>query len=81
MKPDRFNALAEQVIKHEDDCFAHLAVAALLRKQHRAIVRLVKAIEQDVRKVKKIVGNGDVHAQGMLDGVQCVLAALDRRMK
>lgn len=51
----------------------------LMRLEHRRVVRLVKGLEQDVRKVKRIVGKGDVHAEGMLDGVQCVLAALARR--
>lgn len=53
----------------------------LMRLEHRAVVRLVKGIEQDIDKVKEIVGKGDVHAEGMLDGVQCVLAALAKRAR
>ena len=79
MKPDRFNALAEQVIKHEDDCFAHLAVAALLRKQHRAIVRLVKA-ELAYRVERNRDPNEVTDVSGM-SACRAILLALDRRMK
>ena len=42
MKPDRFNAMVEKVIPHQEDCVAHVHAASLLRRQHQSIVRLVE---------------------------------------
>lgn len=42
-KPDRFESMPDTVgIAHEDDCHLHNAVVSLLRRQHRAYVRLVR---------------------------------------
>lgn len=87
-KPDRFQRMVEREAKRQivqgrwiwsAKDYTQM-VERLLRAEHKAIVKLVKGIEQDVHKVKKIVGKGDVHAEGMMDGVQCVLAALSRRV-
>ena len=44
MKPDRFEYMPDTVgITHEDDCHLHKAVVGLLRRQHRAYVKMVKA--------------------------------------
>ena len=43
-KPDVFESMPDTVgITHEDDCHLHKAVVSLLRRQHRAYVRMVKA--------------------------------------
>ena len=49
-KPDRFNAMVEKLIPHEEDCVAHVHAASLLRKQHRAVVRLVHQLRLRARK-------------------------------
>ena len=53
-------------------------IVSLLRRQHRAMVRLVTRTERDCLRVIKIVGREDQHAQGMLDGVQAIHTALAR---
>ena len=85
-RPDRFERVVErEATRQIAQCRWFWAAKAytraverLLRTEHRTVVKLVQEIENDIRKVKKIVGKGDVHAQGMMDGVQCVLAAMTR---
>ena len=82
-QPTRFARMVEQQVRRDvriDSVDAQSAVA-LLTREHRAVIRLVKGIETDVRKVKKIVGDDNIHAEGMLDGVQCVLAVLTARTR
>ena len=67
MKPDRFEYMPDTVgITHEDDCHLHKAVVGLLRRQHRAYVRMVQ---------QQTLLAGDVIDRGVL------LAALTRYAK
>lgn len=77
-QPDAFEKTVEKI--YVTPCRTKREVvlrgAKLLRAHHRQVVRMVQAIEKDFLKVFKIVGEDDAHAQGMMDGVQCVLAEL-----
>lgn len=79
-KPDRLSRLVQKAFNDDGDDPSRMRVEqivlALLHREQARVRRLVKQLEKDCRKVRRIVGKDDVHALGMLDGVRAVLAAL-----
>jgi hypothetical protein len=73
MKPDRFNAIVEPVIPHAEDCVAHVNAAALLRRQHQSIVRLVTQ--------HKFSKHNNAYEAAWDRPLDMILAALKRRAR
>lgn len=72
MKPDRFEYLPDSIgVKHEDDALLNTAIANLLRREHRAVVRLVK------KRLKELACD-DYPGQSMYE-LEQLLAALAKR--